>query len=107
MSWTAPMSASAPRATRWWSPPPSSQEPSYAPVNEERYDHTLWPRQHDDVMRADVTFFEAPKGGAVLSFGSMNYIGALPVDGYTNAAARLVLNAIRRFGDPAPFPGYS
>ncbi|MBL6458002.1 N,N-dimethylformamidase [Belnapia sp. T6] len=81
-------------------------EPSYAPVNEERYDHTLWPRQHDEVMRSDITFFEAPKGGAVLSFGSMNYIGALPVDGYTNPAARLVLNAIRRFMDPAPFPGF-
>ena len=81
-------------------------EPSYAPVNEERYDHTLWPRRHEDVMRADVTFFEAPKGGAVLSFGSMNYIGALPVDGYSTPAARLVLNAIRRFMDPAPFPGF-
>ena len=80
-------------------------EPSYAPVNEERYDHTLWPRRHDDVMRSDITFFEAPHGGAVLSFGSMNYIGALPVDGYTTAAARLVLNAVRRFADPAPFPG--
>ncbi|MBL6080230.1 N,N-dimethylformamidase [Belnapia sp. T18] len=81
-------------------------EPSYAPVNEERYDHTLWPRQHDEVMRSDITFFEAPKGGAVLSFGSMNYIGALPVDGYANAAARLALNAVRRFSDPAPFPGF-
>ncbi|WP_043339714.1 N,N-dimethylformamidase beta subunit family domain-containing protein [Belnapia moabensis] len=81
-------------------------EPSYAPVNEERYDHTLWPRQHDEVMRSDITFFEASKGGAVLSFGSMNYIGALPVDGYTAPAARLVLNAIRRFMDPAPFPGF-
>jgi N,N-dimethylformamidase len=33
----------------------------------------------------------------------MNFIGALPVDGYANAAARLVLNAVRRFADPAPF----
>ncbi|MDB5374524.1 MAG: N,N-dimethylformamidase, partial [Belnapia sp.] len=81
-------------------------EPSYALVNEERYDHTIWPRRHEDVMRSDITFFEAPKGGAVLSFGSMNYIGALPVDGYTTPAARIVLNAIRRFSDPAPFPGF-
>ncbi|SDC35692.1 N,N-dimethylformamidase beta subunit family domain-containing protein [Belnapia rosea] len=81
-------------------------EPSYALVNEERYDHTIWPRQHDEVMRSDITFFEAPKGGAVLSFGSMNYIGALPINDYTTPAARLVLNAVRRFMDPAPFPGF-
>jgi N,N-dimethylformamidase len=82
-------------------------EKSYALVNEERYDHTLWPRQHEDVMRADLTFFEAPNGGAVLSVGSMNYVGALPIDGYANPAARLILNAIRRFADPAPitYPG--
>lgn len=79
------------------------REKSYAPVNEERYDHTLWPRSHEEVMRSDVTFFEAPNGGAVLSVGSMNFIGALPVDGYANTAARLVLNAVRRFADPAPF----
>lgn len=79
-------------------------EQSYALVNEERYDHTLWPRAHADVMRSDITFFEAPNGGAVLSVGSMNFIGALPVDGYANPAARLVLNAVRRFADPAPFP---
>jgi N,N-dimethylformamidase len=78
-------------------------EPSYALVNEERYDHTIWPRRHEDCMRSDITFFEAPQGGAVLSFGSMNYIGALPVDGYATPAARLVLNAVRRFADPAPF----
>ena len=58
-------------------------------------------------MRSDVTFFEAPNGGAVLSFGSMKYIGALPVDGYATPAAKLVLNAIKRFSDPAPFPGFT
>lgn len=79
-------------------------DPSYTLVNEERFDHTLWPRQHEDAMRSDITFFEAPNGGAVFSVGSMNYIGALPVDGYKCPAARLVLNAVRRFADPAPFP---
>lgn len=77
-------------------------DPSYALVNKELYDHTPWPRTHDQVMRADLTFFETPNGGAVLSFGSMNYIGALPVDRFANLAARLVLNALRRFSDPAP-----
>jgi len=78
-------------------------EESYALVNEERYDHTLWPRAHADVVRSDIAFFETPNGGAVLSVGSMNFIGALPVDGYASPAARLVLNTVRRFADPAPF----
>ena len=78
---------------------------TYTMVNEERYDHTFWPHaRREDVARGDIVFFEAPNGGAVLSVGSMNYIGAMPVDGYKCPAARLVLNAIRRFADPKPFP---
>jgi N,N-dimethylformamidase len=34
----------------------------------------------------------------------MNFIGALPIDGYDNVAARLITNIVRRFADPAPFP---
>lgn len=78
------------------------EEASYQPVNEERRDHT-WPGRREDIIRADVTFFETAAGGAVFSVGSMNFIGALPVDGYTNTAARMIENVIRRFADPAPF----
>lgn len=77
------------------------QEASYQPVNEERRDHT-WPGSRDDLIRSDITFFETPNGGAVFSVGSMNFIGALPVDAYANATARLVENVVRRFADPAP-----
>ncbi|MDJ0391604.1 N,N-dimethylformamidase [Roseomonas sp. E05] len=78
-------------------------DPSYQPVNEERRDHT-WPARREDIIRSDLTFFETPGGGAVFSVGSMNFIGALPVDGYDNVAARLIVNTVRRFADPAPFP---
>ncbi|ONG56091.1 N,N-dimethylformamidase [Pseudoroseomonas deserti] len=78
-------------------------DPSYQPVNEERRDHT-WPAAREEIIRSDLTFFETAGGGAVFSVGSMNFIGALPVDGYENVAARLVTNIIRRFADPAPFP---
>jgi N,N-dimethylformamidase len=61
-------------------------EQSYQPVNEERRDHT-WPGTREDLIRSDVTFFETPNGGAVFSVGSMNFIGALPVDGYANPTA--------------------
>jgi N,N-dimethylformamidase len=78
-------------------------DPSYQPVNEERRDHT-WPGRREDLIRSDLTFFETPNGGAVFSVGSMNFIGALPVDGYANPVARLVENLVRRFADPTPFP---
>jgi N,N-dimethylformamidase len=77
--------------------------PSYQPVNEERFDHT-WPAPREAIIRSDLTFFETPNGGACFSVGSMDFIGALPIDGYENVAARLVTNVIRRFADPAPFP---
>ncbi len=81
------------------------QEASYQPVNEERRDHT-WPGAREDLIRSDVTFFETPNGGAVFSVGSMNFIGALPVDGYANPTAQLIRNVVRRFADPAPLhPG--
>lgn len=77
-------------------------EASYQPVNEERRDHT-WPGRREDLIRSDLTFFETPNGGAVFSVGSMNFIGALPIDSYTNPTARLVENIVRRFADPTPF----
>jgi N,N-dimethylformamidase len=79
------------------------QDPTYQPVNEERRDHT-WPAVREDIIRSDLTFMETPNGGAVFSVGSMNFIGALPVDDFNNAVARLVTNVVRRFADPAPFP---
>jgi N,N-dimethylformamidase len=78
-------------------------DPTFQPVNEERRDHT-WPAKREDIIRSDLTFMEAPNGGAVFSVGSMCFIGALPIDGYENVAARLITNVVRRFADPAPFP---
>jgi N,N-dimethylformamidase len=77
--------------------------PTFQPVNEERFDHT-WPAAREDIIRADLTFFETPDGGAVFSVGSMNFIGALPIDGYENPAAKLITNIVRRFADPKKFP---
>jgi N,N-dimethylformamidase len=77
--------------------------PSFQPVNEERRDHT-WPGTREELIRADLTFFETQNGGAVFSVGSMNFIGALPIDGYQNTAAKLITNIVRRFADPEKFP---
>src|SRR5260221_10010454 len=79
------------------------EDPTYQPVNEERYDHT-WPAAREDIIRSDLTFFETPNGGAVFSVGSMNFIGALPIDSYDSVAARLITNIVKRFASSAPFP---
>ena len=76
--------------------------PEYQPVNEDRLGHT-WPGTVGDLIRSDMTFFETPAGGAVLSVGSMCFVGALPIDGYDNLLARMMTNAVRRFIDPTPF----
>ena len=78
-------------------------DPTYQPVNEERYDHT-WPAAREDIIRSDLTFFETPNGGAVFSVGSMNFIGALPIDNYDSVAAKLITNIVKRFANSAPFP---
>ena len=62
------------------------------------------PLGDDPEVRADMTFFETPSGGAVLSTGSISYAGALSTNNYNNDIARLTGNVLQRFIDPAPFP---
>lgn len=76
--------------------------PEFKPVNEDRLSH-VWPGTVEELIRSDLTFFETPAGGAVLSVGSMNFVGALPIDGYKNLLTRMMTNAVRRFIDPKPF----
>jgi N,N-dimethylformamidase len=58
--------------------------------------------QHPDV-RADITFYDTPAGGAVWSTGSIAWCGSLSWNGYDNNVSRLTANVLRRFLDPAPF----
>ncbi len=68
------------------------------PVNEERLTHTRLDAA--DPIRADLTFFEGPAGGAVLSTGSVLFAGALEE---REGAGRIMDNALKRFVDPEPF----
>ena len=61
------------------------------------------PDLQDSKVRADMTFFETPVGGAVFSTGSISYAGALAVDNFDNDIARITDNVLNRFLDPAPF----
>jgi len=68
------------------------------PVNEERLTHTVI--DAEDPLRADMTFFETPSGGATLSVGSVFFPLALDEE---DGAGRLARNALQRFLDPTPF----
>jgi hypothetical protein len=54
-------------------------------------------------VRADLTFFETEGGGAVLSTGSIAWASTMQAGGEVSDTGRVILNAIRRFADPAPF----
>jgi N,N-dimethylformamidase len=54
-------------------------------------------------VSADLTFFETPSGGAMLSVGSMAWCGSLAHNNYQNGIAQLTRNALDRFVDPTPF----
>jgi N,N-dimethylformamidase len=54
-------------------------------------------------LRADMTFFETPSGGAVFSTGSIAFAGALYHNEYENDICRIATNVLKRFLDPVPF----
>ena len=54
-------------------------------------------------VRADMTFFETPSGGAVFSTGSISFAGSLAHNGYDNDICRIATNVVLRFADAAPF----
>ena len=59
----------------------------------------------NELVRADIVFYETPNGGAVFSVGSIAFISSLPWNGYDNNVSRMVGNVLERFADSTPFPG--
>ena len=58
--------------------------------------------QNPDV-RADLTFFETPNGGAVFSTGSIAWIGSLSWNNFDNNVSQVTGNVLRRFLDKRSF----
>ncbi len=50
----------------------------------------------EDVMRADMVYFETPSGGKVFSVGSITFCGSLPWNNFENNVSRLLLNVLSR-----------
>lgn len=57
----------------------------------------------NEKVRADLCFFETPRGGAVFSVSSIAWCGSLSHDNYENNVSRITENVLRRFIDPTPF----
>ena len=70
-------------------------------VHEERlgFNTTITGDTLEGLIRADMTYIEKPKGGAVFSVGSITYCGSLPHNKFDNDVSRLTFNVINRFGE--------
>jgi N,N-dimethylformamidase len=73
-------------------------------VPEEQLTHqTTWPgTAKEELIRADMLFYETAKGGAVFSVGSITFCGSLPSNGYDNNISTMMRNLLDRFLDPNP-----
>jgi len=67
------------------------------------FHHAAMDGVQSPIIRADMTFFETPGGGAVFSVSSIAWAASLPHNGYDNNVARISENVVRRFLEDAPF----
>ncbi len=68
-------------------------------VPEEHLTHitTLPGRPMDELIRADMVWFETPGGGQVFSTGSITFCGSLPHNDFDNNISTLLGNVLKRF----------
>jgi len=76
---------------------------TYLVPDETGFHHSAMDGLQNPRVRADMTFFETPSGGAVFSVGSIAWGASLPENGYDNNVARVSENVVRRFLKPEPF----
>ena len=76
---------------------------TYLVPDETGFHHAAMDGAQNPNVRADMTFFETPGGGAVFSVGSIAWPGSLPHNGYDNNVSRVSENVLRRFVDDVPF----
>ena len=72
---------------------------SFVLVPEEHLTHiTNWPGEPvEDLLRADMIYFDVPGGGAVFSTGSITFCGSLPWNNFDNNISKLLRNVFDRF----------
>ena len=57
----------------------------------------------NELVRADMVFYETSSGGAVWSSSSIAWAGSLSHNHYDNNVSRITHNVLKRFLDPKPF----
>lgn len=67
------------------------------------FHHTAMDGVQSPLVRADMTFFETPGGGAVFSVGSIAWGASLPVNQYDNNVSKLSANVVKRFLEATAF----
>ena len=72
---------------------------SFVLVPEEQLTHiTTWPGQPaEELLHADMVYFERESGARVFSTGSITFCGSLPVNEFNNNISKLLLNITRSF----------
>lgn len=76
---------------------------TYLVPDETGFHHSAMEGTHNQRVRADMTFFETPGGGAVFSTGSIAWGASLPHNGYDNNVSRISENVVRRFLEDEDF----
>ncbi|MBM84939.1 MAG: N,N-dimethylformamidase large subunit [Rhodospirillaceae bacterium] len=60
--------------------------------------HDTWTHEPvDNLIRADIVYFDTPNGGAVFSVGSITFCGSLPWNDCDNNVSTMTNNVVRRF----------
>ena len=59
--------------------------------------------EKNNLVRADMVFFETPGNGAIWSTGSIAWANSLLWNNRDNDVSRITENVLERFLDPAPF----
>jgi len=76
-----------------------SHQSHFGAVPEELLSHfaTLNGERPNDLIRAEIVYFETTAGGAVFSTGSISFCGSLSHNNYDNNISRMLENVLRRF----------
>jgi N,N-dimethylformamidase len=94
------------RADQFLGTPPNAVVLASSFGHSDAYQHVVEELQETDpqqggtqspLVRADLTYFELPKGGAVFSVGSISWCGSLSFNNYDNNISRITENVLRNF----------
>ena len=73
-------------------------------IEEVNYSNSKEGGPSSTLVKADMVYFEYPKGGAVFSVGSISWCGSLSYNQYDNNVSRITDNVLRRFASNEPLP---